>query len=93
MHLPIDKISRKLKGFGFVSFMLPEHAGNALRGLDGTVFQGRMLHLLPAKLQEDTTDEINAGSSYKTDKEKKLKKAAGENDKRRTFIDIATYYA
>ncbi|ODM98908.1 putative RNA-binding protein 19 [Orchesella cincta] len=48
IHLPLDKITRKLKGFGFVSFMMPEHADNAFRALDGTIFEGRMLHLLPA---------------------------------------------
>ena len=54
--LPVDRYSRKIKGFAFVTFMFPEKAEQAVAALDGSVFQGRMLHLLPAKLKK-TLDE------------------------------------
>ena len=54
--LPVDRYSRKIKGFAFVTFVFPERAERAVEALDGTVFQGRMLHLLPAKLRK-TPDE------------------------------------
>jgi RNA recognition motif-containing protein len=38
---------RKPKGFGFVTFVLPENAAAAFSKLTGTSFQGRLLHLLP----------------------------------------------
>ncbi|CAL8130979.1 unnamed protein product [Orchesella dallaii] len=81
IHLPLDKITRKLKGFGFVSFMMPEHADNAFRALDGTVFHGRMLHLLPAKSKDDELPEedVQGGSSYKNEKEHKQKMTAGSS--------------
>ena len=45
----MDRYSRKVKGFAFVTFVFPEKAQCAVEALDGSVFQGRMLHLLPAK--------------------------------------------
>lgn len=49
MNLPIDKTTRKPKGFGIVMFMMPEHAVRAYTELDGSVLNGRMLHILPGK--------------------------------------------
>ena len=39
--LPIDRLTRKQKGFAFVTFMMPEHAVAAFSALDGTSFQVR----------------------------------------------------
>lgn len=50
--VPVDKITRRVKGFGTVTFLLPENAVSAYTNLDGTVLHGRMLHLLPAKTKE-----------------------------------------
>ena len=41
--------NRKPKGFAFVTFVLPENAVSAFSKLNGTSFQGRLLHLLPGK--------------------------------------------
>jgi multiple RNA-binding domain-containing protein 1 len=43
--LPIDRLTRKQKGFAFVTFMLPEHAVAAFSALDGTTLQVRCRHL------------------------------------------------
>ncbi|XP_064648484.1 probable RNA-binding protein 19 [Lineus longissimus] len=53
VNLPIDKFTKKIKGFAFVTFMMPEHAVKAFMELDGTIFQGRLLHILPAKTKEE----------------------------------------
>ena len=42
--------NRKPKGFAFVTFVLPENAVSAFSKLNGTSFQGRLLHLLPGEL-------------------------------------------
>lgn len=49
INLPIDTETKQLKGFGIVTFLMPEHAVKAFTELDGTVLHGRMLHLLPGK--------------------------------------------
>ena len=38
VHLPIDNITKKVKGYAFITFMMPEHAVKAYAELDGTVF-------------------------------------------------------
>ena len=70
-HLPLDSTTRKSMGFGFITYMFPEHALLAFSELDGSVFQGRMLHILPAKSQINKEFEAksNAKSSYKKTKE------------------------
>ena len=41
LHLPIDKITKQVKGFAFATFVIPENAVQAFSKLDGTTFQGR----------------------------------------------------
>lgn len=39
LHYPIDSLTKKPKGFAFVTFMFPEHAVKAYAAVDGQVFQ------------------------------------------------------
>ena len=39
VSLPIDSLTKKLKGFAFVTYMIPEHAVKAFSELDGIIFQ------------------------------------------------------
>lgn len=39
LHYPIDSLTKKPKGFAFVTFMFPEHAVKAYAEVDGQVFQ------------------------------------------------------
>lgn len=48
IHIPIGN-DKKGKGFSFVQFLFPEHAVKAINGMDGTSFQGRLLHIIPAQ--------------------------------------------
>lgn len=79
INLPVDKLTRQIKGFGTVTFMMPEHAVKAFNALDGNDFHGRLLHLLPGKeldnAQEDVEDN-DAGLSFKEKKALKLKQNA-----------------
>ena len=84
--IPLDKTTGRPTGLGFVTYMLPEHAVKAYEALDGQIFQGRLVHILPAKArhtgggegggEEKATDK--AGSSYKKKKEQKTKEEAGK---------------
>ncbi|KAI9892067.1 MAG: Multiple RNA-binding domain-containing protein 1 [Vezdaea aestivalis] len=48
VYLPVSE-HEKSKGFAFVLFDKAEAAIEAYRGLDGTTFQGRILHVIPAR--------------------------------------------
>ncbi|XP_016058588.1 PREDICTED: probable RNA-binding protein 19 [Miniopterus natalensis] len=73
LHYPIDSLTKKPKGFAFVTFMFPEHAVKAYADVDGQVFQGRMLHVLPSTIKKEATEDATApgSSSYKKKKESK----------------------
>uniref|UniRef100_A0A182M370 RRM domain-containing protein n=1 Tax=Anopheles culicifacies TaxID=139723 RepID=A0A182M370_9DIPT len=77
VDVPIDSNTRKLKGFGTVTFMIPEHAVTAYNELNGTFLQGRMFHILPAKVPSDekAPSDENTGD-YRKKKEQTLKKTA-----------------
>ncbi|XP_022101109.1 probable RNA-binding protein 19 [Acanthaster planci] len=81
MNMPIDPLTKKIKGFAFITFMMPEHAVKAFTDLDGKTFQGRLLHILPGK--EKKTSEAEGregeGSSYKNQKKAKDKARSGSS--------------
>ena len=76
--MPIDTFSKKPKGFAHITCMFPEKALKAFTELDGTVFQGRMLHILPGKTKLES-DEKTEELSFKKKKELELKKKAQSN--------------
>jgi len=49
VHILVDKSTRRSKGLAYVTFVLPEDGVKAMEACDGAIFQGRLLHLLPAK--------------------------------------------
>ncbi|XP_068419297.1 probable RNA-binding protein 19 isoform X2 [Eschrichtius robustus] len=75
LHYPIDSLTKKPKGFAFVTFMFPEHAVKAYAEVDGQVFQGRMLHVLPSTIKKEASEDADTpgSSSYKKKKESKDK--------------------
>ncbi|XP_056002350.1 probable RNA-binding protein 19 isoform X2 [Ostrea edulis] len=76
VHLSIDTVTKKTRGYAFILFMMPEHAVRAYEQLDGTVFMGRMLHIIPGKEKLDDEKEHSEGSSFKTKKAAKQKAEA-----------------
>ncbi|TNN43273.1 putative RNA-binding protein 19 [Liparis tanakae] len=83
MLFPIDNLTKKPKGFAFVTYMIPENAVTALAQLDGHIFQGRMLHLLPSTLKKEKTDSSDAAgpgsSTYKRQKDAKTKASSSSS--------------
>jgi multiple RNA-binding domain-containing protein 1 len=77
VSLPIDSFSKTPKGFAYIQCMFPEKAIKAFNELDGTVFQGRMLHIIPAKnkVENEAANKVKA-SGFKGKKEAELKKTA-----------------
>uniref|UniRef100_A0A8C5FKA2 RRM domain-containing protein n=1 Tax=Gadus morhua TaxID=8049 RepID=A0A8C5FKA2_GADMO len=78
---PIDNLTKQSKGFAFVTYMIPENAVSAMAQLDGHVFQGRMLHLLPSTLKKEKEDAAEAvgGSSFKRQRDAKSKAASNSS--------------
>ncbi|XP_032220437.2 probable RNA-binding protein 19 isoform X2 [Nematostella vectensis] len=79
VNLPLDKHTNKTIGIGFVTFLMPEHAVKAFNELDGTVFQGRLLHILPAKAKKEESNDNEESISYKKKNEEKKKKQSGSD--------------
>ena len=87
MNLLIDKSTGSSIGLAYVTFMFPEHAVRAFSELDGSVFQGRLIHLLPSRpprkevgmVTSANESEMQSSSSYKTKRNEKLKSEAGSS--------------
>ncbi|XP_077164445.1 putative RNA-binding protein 19 isoform X2 [Paroedura picta] len=81
IHFPIDSLTKKPKGFAFVTYMFPEHAVKAFADVDGQVFQGRMLHVLPSTIKKEEGENSDAvgPSSYKKQKEAKDKASSSSS--------------
>lgn len=46
IHFPIDRLTKKPKGFAFITYMIPEHAVKAYAEMDGQVFQVQRLNFI-----------------------------------------------
>ncbi|GBL94938.1 putative RNA-binding protein 19 [Araneus ventricosus] len=78
VYVPIDFLTKKAQGYAFVSYVFAEHAVKAFTELDGTIFQGRLLHLIPAQPKKEF--EINENeTNYKKKKEAKMKQMSGSS--------------
>ncbi|XP_042421436.1 multiple RNA-binding domain-containing protein 1-like [Zingiber officinale] len=78
VHLVVDKDTKRSKGIGYVLYALHESAIRALEELDNSIFQGRLLHIMPAKGKNPTSEKIE--SEHATSK-KNLKQLRQEQRK------------
>lgn len=58
---------------------MPEQAVCAYNELNGSLFHGRMFHILPGKSNDDIDKDEENSKNYKDKKEKELKKTAGSS--------------
>lgn len=65
-HIPIDD-SKKNKGYAFVRFGSSNDAVSAREALDGSDFQGRLIHVLPARKRREDEDGNGGGNDYSGD--------------------------
>lgn len=66
--MPLDNFSKKPKGFAYITCMFPEKALKAHTDLDGSIFQGRMLHILPAQTKREMDEEEERKLGFKQKK-------------------------
>lgn len=52
VHVALDTRTGQSKGFAYIMFKNPENAVNAYIELDKQIFQGRLLHILPAEAKK-----------------------------------------
>eukprot|EP00850_Spirogloea_muscicola_P015002 SM000111S18825 [mRNA] locus=s111:401562:407009:- [translate_table: standard] len=83
VHVVVDRDTRRSKGFAYVLYMLPENARIAMHKLDKTTFQGRLLHILPARRPPAVVDReelrVQPGSTnVKAERDAKRKAAESE---------------
>jgi len=87
--LVVDKTTRKSKGLGFVEFEEVSHASDAIKEMDGSIFQGRLIHILPSfdkrKKARDSKAEGTEQTSYRKEKEESLKQNIGDRSTWNTF--------
>lgn len=79
VYLPIDDQKRP-KGFGFVTFHTGADAQRALQDVDGVDFQGRLLHLLPARPNnDDHAQDMLTDKSFKGRQQQMRATGAAQN--------------
>ncbi|CAA7026873.1 unnamed protein product [Microthlaspi erraticum] len=79
-HLVLDKETKRSKGFAYILFLIPESAARAMEDLDKSTFQGRLLHVMPAKHREKQVNEacnLPKTLKQKREEEKKASEAGG----------------
>ncbi|KAI5467308.1 hypothetical protein BGZ63DRAFT_410311 [Mariannaea sp. PMI_226] len=75
VHLP-TKSSGTSKGFALILFKDPSSAVEAFQAMDGTTFQGRLLHIIPASAKRDTGLDEFAISKLPLKKQNIIRKKA-----------------
>ncbi|KAF2268298.1 RNA-binding domain-containing protein [Lojkania enalia] len=75
-HVPVSSSSGAAKGFAFLQFMEPEHAVKAYTQNDGTIFQGRLLHIISAKAKRDAKLDDFAVSKLPLKKQREIQRKA-----------------
>ncbi|KAJ6705327.1 RNA-BINDING PROTEIN 19-RELATED [Salix purpurea] len=81
VHLVVDKDTKRSKGLAYIHYTVPESAARALEELDNSIFQGRLLHVMPAKQKilsnkQETSDLLSQGSKTLKQRRQEEKKAA-----------------
>lgn len=74
VHLTVDPHSGLSKGFAYILYHDPHSAVQAYEALDGKIFQGRLLHILPASPKRGNKSDEYAISQLPLKKQKLLKK-------------------
>lgn len=87
VHLVLDRLTKSSKGYAYVLYMLPESAARALEELDKSIFQGRLLHVMPSKQPPPAPEKLltkgtaAAGMNtfkQKREDQKKVSEASGD---------------
>ncbi|CAA2934590.1 multiple RNA-binding domain-containing 1 isoform X1 [Olea europaea subsp. europaea] len=79
VHIVVDKDTKRSKGTAFVLYALPESAARALEELNRSIFQGRILDIMPAK--EKNSSDRQENNNFTQQSSKTLKQKRNEERK------------
>ncbi|KAK9149967.1 hypothetical protein Syun_008276 [Stephania yunnanensis] len=85
VHLVVDKNTRRSKGMAFILYAVPESAVRAFKELDNSIFQGRLLHVMPAQQQRVSEKASTSGqvsNTFKKQREEQRKSTEAGGDTR-----------
>ncbi|GLT59947.1 hypothetical protein SLA2020_327400 [Shorea laevis] len=74
VHVVVNKDTKRSKGIAYILYSLPESAARALEELDNSIFQGRLLHVMPAKEKDISNKQAAAVSTTQSSKTFKQKR-------------------
>jgi multiple RNA-binding domain-containing protein 1 len=74
VHIPLDSVTKQVKGVAYVTFGQPSSAITAYEALDRRSFQGRLLHILGAVDRKGNPQIEDGEGRKKTVKDEKLAK-------------------
>lgn len=77
VHLPIGRETKRPKGFAYILFMIPENALKAYSTLDRSIFQGRILHILPSL--EKPVRDTSAATGFQATREQQQRAQASKD--------------
>lgn len=82
VHLVLDRQTKKSRGIAYLQFTQAADAEAAMAAMDGSIFQGRLLHVLPARkaptpVEAPQQDNVSSGTKYKETKDAERRSQAG----------------
>ncbi|PNY05823.1 multiple RNA-binding domain-containing protein 1-like, partial [Trifolium pratense] len=85
VHLVVDRETKRSKGIAYIHFSVPEFATRALEESDNSIFQGRLLHVMPAIPRHSNNEENNVSKDQgsktlkqRREEERKAAEASGD---------------
>ncbi|KAF1884789.1 hypothetical protein Lal_00028676 [Lupinus albus] len=66
VHVVVDKDTKRSKGIAYILYSDPESAARALEELDNSIFQGRLLHVMPAIQRPSDNKENNVSKDQQS---------------------------
>lgn len=76
VHVPMDGSKKNGKGFAYILFTDAENAIAAHKAMDGSIFQGRLLHVLPAAPKRENKLDDFAISKLPLKQQRQLRRKA-----------------
>ncbi|KXS19746.1 RNA-binding domain-containing protein [Gonapodya prolifera JEL478] len=93
LHMPLSRLSRRPTGTCFALFALPSNAIEAYEALNGSIFQGRILDIVPGKERPGDKEDEGKGAGkggFKAERDKRRKKEGGESVWNTLFMNSDT---